>query len=323
MRQPTPLPVAIEVEALNKIYQKRGHDPVHAVNDVNLQVTAGQVFGFLGPNGAGKTTTIKMACGLIRPTSGHIQLNGHDIHKERSQAMSQIGVVLEGTRNVYWRLSAWNNVIYFGQLKGFCGKALRQRTETLLRELDLWDRRKDPVRLLSRGMIQKIAIACALVTDPPIVLLDEPTLGLDVHAARTVKQWIDKLAHEQGKTIILTTHHLDMAQTLCDRIAIINKGRIVTNKPTHELIDLFRKDHYQITVRGHPNSHANALPRDLKITEENGNTTLSGRIPQKDVYRYLDALRDAGLPLVSVIQVEPDLEEIFIRYMEPEGTPQA
>ena len=319
MRQVIQPPVAIEINGLNKRYKKRGGDIIHAVNNLDLKVDAGQVFGFLGPNGAGKTTTIKMTCGLIKPDSGQIRLNGYDVHKERSKAMQQIGVVLEGTRNVYWRLSAWNNLIYFGQLKGFRGKALKQRAELLLKELELWDRRDDSIRTFSRGMIQKVAIACALITDPPVVLLDEPTLGLDVQAARTVKIWVEKLAREQGKTVILTTHHLDMAQALCDRVAIISKGKLITNQPTHELLDLFRQEFYEIKIKGKLNGHANALQGDMNIVEENGHTMISGMIPtQNDLYRYLETLRQAEMPLISINQVEPDLEEVFIRYMEQE-----
>lgn len=320
MAQSVAFPVAIEIEGLNKRYARRGQSPVHAVQDVNLQVAPGQVFGFLGPNGAGKTTTIKMACSLVKPTTGRILLHGYDVARERPQAMRQIGAVLEGTRNVYWRLSAWNNLIYFGQHKGVRGKVLRQRTETLLRELELWDRRNDPVRLFSRGMIQKVAIACALIADPPIILLDEPTLGLDVQAARTVQQWVDRLAHERGKTVVLTTHRLEMAQNLCDRIAIISKGKIITDKPVQQLLQIFGHEYYQIKIRGSLNDQTKALQHSLTATEDNGATVLTGRIgSQTELYRILDGVRDAGLELEAVMPVEPDLEEIFVRFMEAEG----
>ena len=207
---------AIEMISLSKTYPKRKGPPVQAVVDLSLAIPPGQVFGFLGPNGAGKTTTIKMMCGLVTPTTGVARLNGYDVSTRRGDAMRQVGVVLEGTRSVYWRMSAWENLMYSGRLKGRRGKELKARAEWLLEELDLWDRRKDTVREFSRGMQQKVSIACALVADPPIVLLDEPTLGLDVQSARTVKEWIRRLASEQGKTVLLTTHQLDMAQELCD-----------------------------------------------------------------------------------------------------------
>ncbi len=141
-----------------------------SVDNLSLSIPRGQVFGLLGPNGAGKTTTIKMICGLIIPTTGQVLLNGSEIQRHHAEAMRQIGAVLEGTRNIYWRLSAWQNLMYFGRLKGCASKDIVVRGEQILRELDLWERRYDPVRLFLRGMQQKVAIACVLISDPAIVL---------------------------------------------------------------------------------------------------------------------------------------------------------
>src|SRR5690348_15127347 len=168
-------PVCIELENISKTYRGPKKTTITAVDNLTLAIGGSQVFGVLGTNGAGKTTTIKMACGLITPTTGTIRLNGYDVVHQRRQAMHQIGAVLEGTRNIYWRLSAWQNLMYFGRLKGCWGKELAREAERLLRELDLWERRRDPIRTFSRGMQQKVAIACSLIADPPIVLLDEPT----------------------------------------------------------------------------------------------------------------------------------------------------
>src|SRR6266542_1918308 len=234
-------PAAIEVAGLSKAYRKRGRPPVHAVRPLDLTVPAGQIFGFLGPNGVGKTTTIKMLCGLIAPDTGQVRLNGHDVQRQRGQAMRQIGAVLEGTRNVHWRMSAWQNLAYFGGIKGCAGAEIRDRAEALLHDLELWPRRHDYVQTFSRGMQQKVAIACALIADPPIVLLDEPTLGLDVHSARTVKEWIVHLARDRGKTVVLTTHQLDMAEEVCDRVAIMRGGALIADEPIRDLLSLFRQ----------------------------------------------------------------------------------
>ena len=169
-----PLP-AIQLQGLCKRYHRRGGSPIEAVRDLSLSIPRGQIFGFLRPNGAGKTTTIKMACGLVEPTSGTVFVHGRDVWRHRARAMLEIGAVLEGTRNIHWALSAWDNLTYFGHLKGMWGKQLARRADALLRELDLWERRTDLIRTFSRGMQQKVAIACALIADPPIVLLDEPT----------------------------------------------------------------------------------------------------------------------------------------------------
>ncbi len=310
---------AIQIKQLSKSYKSRSGEVINAVNELDLNIDAGQVFGFLGANGAGKTTTIKMMCGLVKPTGGEVYLNGFDVRKERRKAMTQIGAVLEGTRNVYWRMSAWENILYFGRLKGVHGKALKQRAETLIHELDLWERRHDKIRTFSRGMQQKVAIACALIGDPPIVLLDEPTLGLDVKAALTVKEWIAALAKERRKTIILTTHQLDMAQELCDRVAIINKGQLLTNLPTSELLDLARTEFYEIKVNGQLNGSREAFEqRSLAIQDEEGQTVLTGAIAQDDLYTVLDNLREEGHALVSVKPIEPNLEDVFMKYIEGE-----
>ena len=305
---------AIEVHAISKSYPKRKAPPVKAVDGVSLAVPAGQVFAFLGPNGAGKTTTIKMMCGLITPDSGWVKLNGHEVRHEHYQAMRQIGVVLEGTRNVYWRLTAWENLMYFGRIKGIMGKPLTERAARFLRELDLWDRRNDLVNEFSRGMQQKVSIACALIHDPPIVLLDEPTLGLDVQASRTVKGWVAKLAHEERKTVVLTTHQLDMAQELCDRVAIMSKGRLVANQPVGELLNLFREEYYQIRLKGRLNGRRPAWLDGLAATEDNGETVLSGAVAGQDaLHSLLENLHGLGLPLLEAKRVEPDLEEVFVR----------
>src|SRR5258708_8370538 len=305
---------AIEITGLSKTYRKRGGESLIAVNRLNLNVPTGQVLGFLGPNGAGKTTTIKMICGLIVPSGGSVCLNGFDVARQRGRAALQMGAVLEGARNVYWRLSPWENLMYFARLKGRIGKSVNTHDETLLGGLDLWDRRNDEVRAFSRGMQQKVAIACALIGDPPIVLLDEPTLGLDVQAARAVKEWIAKLSREQGKTLVLTTHQLDMAEELCDRVAIMNKGKLIADEPVAKLLSLFRQEHYEIRLKGPLNGITLPLPDNFTTREDDGAITLSGPITdQATLYRTLDAMRDLGFTLISVARTEPNLEEIFVR----------
>lgn len=304
---------AIELRDLNKRYRIRGKQKwLTAVENVSLSIPRGQVFGFLGTNGAGKTTTIKMMCGLVTPDAGSVHLNGYDVHSQRTQAMKQIGAVLEGTRNIYWRLSAVENVMYFGRLKNFTGPRLKSEAERLLGELGLWERRNDLIRTYSRGMQQKVAIACALVANPPIVLLDEPTLGLDVEAAVTVKEWVKKLAKEQGRTVVLTTHQLDMAEELCDRVAIIRKGRLLTDQPLADLL-AFHKDRYQLRIKGDVDCQGIDLPEGMTCTHEQGETLLVGTIEDPmNLYTLLSQLRALNVPLLAVDQVEPNLEEVFI-----------
>ncbi|MFI0350397.1 ABC transporter ATP-binding protein [Actinomadura sp. 9N407] len=294
----------IEIDALTKVY---GSAPAPAVDEVSLRVPAGSVFGFLGPNGAGKTTTIKMMAGLVTPTSGRVSLGGFDVVRQRSDAMAQFGAVLEGSRNVYWSLSAWHNVMYFGRLKGLRKAQVRDRAQELLTGLGLWDRRDDKVGGFSRGMQQKVAIAAALIADPAIVLLDEPTLGLDVEATRTVKDWITGLARDKGTTVLLTTHQLDVVQELCDRVAVIRRGRLVADLPTRELLARFReRDRYEIRVEG-------TAPAGFDGVTREGVTTISVRVNEPDeVYGVVERLRGHGVVLESLTQVQPDLEDVFL-----------
>ncbi|MFC5754762.1 ABC transporter ATP-binding protein [Actinomadura rugatobispora] len=298
---------AIEIDRLTKVYRP-GKAP--AVEEVSLRVPAGSVFGFLGPNGAGKTTTIKILAGLLSPTGGTVRLNGHDVERERSAAMAQFGAVLEGSRNVYWTLSARQNLAYFGRLKGLGKAAIRARADELLADLGLWERRDDKVGAFSRGMQQKVAIAAALIGDPPIVLLDEPTLGLDVEATRAVKDRIAGLARERGTTVLLTTHQLDVAEELCGQVAVLRQGRVVADLPTRDLLAGFReRDRYEIRIEG----AAPALPPGFEAAEHDGLTVITGRVGAvAEVYDLVDRLREGGAVLQSLAQVQPDLEDVFL-----------
>lgn len=304
---------AIEITGLTKTY---GPDGTPAVDDLSLTVEPGCVFGFLGPNGAGKTTTIKIAAGLLSATAGTVRLNGHDVTGRRAAAMAQFGVVLEGSRNVYWNLTARQNLVYFGRLKGMTRAAVRSRANELLTDLGLWDRRDDKVGTFSRGMQQKVAIAAALIADPPIVLLDEPTLGLDVAATRTVKNWIAEQSYDRGKTILLTTHQLDVVSELCDRVAVIRNGRLVTDLPTGELLARFRqRDLYEIRVE--KTGSLPALPDGFTATDDGDITAITGRVGDPgEIYALLDRLRDHGLVLQSLTQSQPGLEDVFLSLVE-------
>jgi ABC-2 type transport system ATP-binding protein len=308
---------AFELIELSKVFDRGKQTAVRAVDNISLSVPAGQVVGLLGPNGAGKTTTIKMMCGLVTPTSGRVCLNGYDVRRQRPMAVRQVGAVLEGARNVYWSLSAWQNLLYFGRLKGLDRKQILPRAEYLLRSLDLWEWRHQTVGGFSRGMQQKVAIAAAMITDPPILLLDEPTIGLDVQTARTVKDWIVQQAHEQGKTILLTTHQLALAQELSDRVAIIHQGRLLTDLPVRELLARFRQDLYEIQLGSPLDSSASPWLEGFLVISEDGGSILRGRIPDQDkLFDLLTRIRAQRLPLIAVEPVEPSLEEVFVQVLK-------
>ncbi len=312
----------IGLSGLGKVYG-HGKNIFAAVKPTTLSVPRGQVFGLLGPNGAGKTTIIKMLGGLIAPTRGTVTLGGYDVARQRSHAVRQIGAVLEGSRNVYWPMSAWENLMYFGQLKGLCAAEIKPRAQWLLTELGLWERRRQPVGSFSRGMQQKVAVAAALITDPPIILLDEPTLGLDVEAARTVKDWIIRLARDEGKTVVLTTHQLEAAQELSDRIAVIKEGEIIADLPTEELLTRHAENRYTVTVAGSLGDLDGTLPEgsDVDIRVDSTRITLPDDNPD-DLYKLLAHVQWREAHLLSVDQARPSLEEVFIRLIN-DATPTA
>jgi len=203
----------------------KAHGEVLAVDHISFEVERGEVFGFLGPNGAGKTTTIRMLTGLSKPTEGEASVLGFDIRSEIVEVKRRIGVVPE-ISNLYDELSAIDNLLFMAQLYGVPRSERRRKAEELLKVFGLYERRNSFFRTLSRGMRRALTIAAALIHNPELLFLDEPTAGLDVVAARSLRNLISNL-HRQGITIFLTTHYLEEADLLCDRVAILVKGKIL------------------------------------------------------------------------------------------------
>ncbi|MEW6723514.1 MAG: ABC transporter ATP-binding protein [Bacillota bacterium] len=197
-----------------------------AVNAVSFQVAPGEVFGLLGPNGAGKTTTIKMISTLLRPTRGRVLVHGIDPEKEPTRVLSQIGTVLAGERCVYWKLTGRENLEYFGTLYGLYGQELKERVSYLLERFQLAKRGDELVERYSTGMRQRVSLARALLANPKLLILDEPTAGLDPQSARNLREIILELK-EEGHTVLLTTHYMEEADFLSDRVAIIDHGKII------------------------------------------------------------------------------------------------
>jgi ABC-2 type transport system ATP-binding protein len=207
---------------------------VEAVRGVSFAIEEGELFGLLGPNGAGKTTTIKMLITLLIPTSGEARVLGHDVVKDARWVRERIGYVFGGDRGLYERLSALDNLRYFAELYGVEPSIQRRRIDELLELVGLDGREKERVEGYSRGMRQRLHIARGLLHDPPVVFLDEPTIGVDPVGARELRAMIAALT-EAGKTVLLTTHYMFEADALCDRIAVIAKGQIVGEGTPREL----------------------------------------------------------------------------------------
>jgi ABC-2 type transport system ATP-binding protein len=301
----------LDARNLQKCYKSR-RKSMMAVQDVSLQLAAGEVLAFLGPNGAGKTTSIKMIAGLIQPDRGTVRIVDRDPHRD-PVAFKALGAVLEGNRNLYWRLTPAENLEYFGVLRGLSRHQAHQKGRELLERFELTHKRQDTVQKLSRGMQQKLAIAVALVHDPQLLLLDEPTLGLDVEATTTVKRLIREIASE-GRAILLTTHQLDVAEELSDRVAIINRGTIVAEKPTQELIAEFSSSIYTIELAQPLDPDRQAKLQQFGIDTQ----TLLIQLPDPQMlYPVLDILRP--LPIVKVEQDRANLTDVFLRVVQEKG----
>jgi ABC-2 type transport system ATP-binding protein len=306
------------IEAQNLVKSYKGGKT--AVANLSFSLQNGDILALLGPNGAGKTTTIKMLLGLVTPDSGTIKLLGHNMadEKEMRAGLSHVGAVLEGARNAYWRLSAIDNLLYFGGLRKIPQTHLKERAEELLSFLGLEDVGRTEVRKFSRGMQQKLALAIAMLHNPDILLLDEPTLGLDVQAARTLEDRIAELAR-QGKAIILTTHTMRLAEKLATSLLVINKGRRIAYGNKQELLQRFNT---RTTVEVHLEGH---LPRSIQslmfdefislqaATDENGGTLITWLEPDQDqVLRLLNFLDNQQQVIRQVVRRESNLEEVFL-----------
>jgi ABC-2 type transport system ATP-binding protein len=230
----------IEAEALRRTYKtttgvfRRRPLEVEAVRGISFDVADGELFGLLGPNGAGKTTTIKMLITLLLPTSGSARVLGHDVVEEAREVRRKIGYVFGGDRGLYERLSALDNLRYFAELYGVSGREQKRRIAEVLELVGLTGREQERVEGYSRGMRQRLHIARGILHDPPVVFLDEPTIGVDPVGARELRQTIGELV-QSGKTVLLTTHYMFEADTLCDRVAVIANGRIVGAGTPREL----------------------------------------------------------------------------------------
>lgn len=302
-----------------RLYARR---TVHAANDISFAIQPGEVFGLLGPNGAGKTTTVKMISGLVRPDSGIVYVDGLDVERYRRKVLRQIGVVLEGTRTSIWPLTPLENLAYYGNLKGVRGAELKDRSHRLLDFIGLREKKNIQVRRLSRGEKQKLAICIALIADPRIILLDEPTTGLDVQSSRAIKDRILQMTRELGKCVLVTTHDMAVAQELCDRIGIINKGQLVACRPTAELLDLFSEQVFAFKIDREPALREfEGIPGVVGVEAENGEDgpvlaatvvrEASGR--SEALYEVIARLRRDGYQLRSIHQRQQTLENVFLQ----------
>lgn len=230
----------IQVENLVKTYRDLRRGPVLAVDHMSFEVRPGEILGLLGPNGAGKTTAMRILCTVLRPSGGIARVAGYDVATQPHEVRRHLGFMSANTA-IYDRMSAWELVEYFGRLHGMSREQLRRRMEHLFADLQMNDFRDVLGARMSTGMKQKVSIARALVHDPPVLVFDEPTLGLDVLVARAVMQNIERL-RSLGKCVLYSTHILREVERLCDRVAIVSQGRILACGTLAELRERYGED---------------------------------------------------------------------------------
>lgn len=303
---------ALSVSGLRKVY-----DDVVAVDDVSFDIAPGTVVGVLGPNGAGKTTCVKAILGLIEPSAGEVRIAGVDVASDPDEAHRHVGAMLEGARNVYWRLSPRENLHFFTALGGNDPRAMRERHDELLERFDLTDKADEPVNDLSRGMKQKVALACTLAREVRVAALDEPTLGLDIESSLELRRELRRLAEEEDVAVLLTSHDMRVIEDVCDRVIVLNEGSVVADALVDELVGLFRTQAYRVTVASQVGGDLRTRLSDeydaTNWTELGERERFDVVLPDGDaLYDLLGALRET-VRLESVTAIEPDLEEAFLR----------
>jgi ABC-2 type transport system ATP-binding protein len=301
---------AIKADGLTKKY-----GGILAVDDVSFDVPEGEFFGLLGPNGAGKTTTVRMLNGIVDPDAGSISIMGIDMVKRPLQAKSKIGCIPE-TGNVYQDLSARENLDLVGRFHGLARIDRESRSEELLTSLGLADRGDDYVRTYSKGMRQRVSVACAMIHRPSILLLDEPTEGLDVHSRRVITDLVKK-TNAEGSTIVLTTHNIEEANKLCQRVCIINKGRIAAIEAPENLRRAFERVQTVEVAFDRKVDIASLVTGHVSKAEAAGDKwRLSTDDPDEAIKHITRVAERERLKIISLSTVGPSLEDVFVMLTE-------
>jgi ABC-2 type transport system ATP-binding protein len=294
---------------------------VIAIQDFNLEIPDGCIFGLLGPNGAGKTTTMRMLSCLIRPTSGKAHIDSYEIgNKEDAQKIRGMIGLLPEVPGLYETLGAYKNLDYYGQLYGVSKEQREESIRTTLTNLDLWDRRNEAVGGFSKGMKQKIAIARALIHDPNYIFLDEPTASLDPMAAKIVREYILEMK-KQGKTILINTHNLSEAERICDTVALVKNRTVKIGNPKDLAKGLFTRT-ISITMQNIPSTllkDIESLGLVSQAQVKGKQLILNVRNPEEDNPQVLSWLLKQGLQVQFVSEEEHSLEDVYLKLIEEAG----
>jgi ABC-2 type transport system ATP-binding protein len=328
----------VEVEGLTKVFVKsrslrelalkpftRG-ERITAIEDVNLNIGQGEILGLLGPNGAGKTTLLKILTGLLVPTRGQGRVAGYDVVRDPTRVRLALGFVTSEERSFYWRLSGRENLHFFGRLSNLTGAGLRSRCQELLERVELDDAADRRFMTYSSGMKQRLAVARALLHDPRVVIMDEPTRSLDPSSARHLRRFIqEELSGRQGKTILLATHNLEEAESVCGRIAIISRSRIRRVGTVEEIRAAESPlERYRVVLNG----ALSALGKPYRIVDHAAlegsrwEYTLEVDRDGEGLTCFLREALDASCRVVSCRRLEMALQEVFDRVVQADGEPE-
>lgn len=300
---------------------KKGLSTKKAVDGVSLEIQKGRIIGLLGINGAGKTTTIKMLTTMIEPTEGTITLDNDDAVKNYMFAKKKINLITGGERNIYWRLTARENLEYFGSLYGIPRRELNNRIDQILKIVDLEEQQNVPVEKYSKGMKQRLQIARGLINDPEYIFLDEPTLGLDIMITKNIHNYIKKLAYVENKGILVTTHYIFEAEELCDYIYVINKGKIVAEGTPELIKDLYSpKKTYQFLLEGLDDNQKVKILKyrnsntDIEIDEKEKKLTIKSI--EFDLQEVISMLNEIKVTVINMDIKNPSLEDALFEIIE-------
>jgi ABC-2 type transport system ATP-binding protein len=301
----------IKAEGLTKVFNKS----LVAVDHVNFSVKDGEIFGFLGPNGAGKTTTINMLITVLKPTEGKASVLGYDIVKQANDVRKVIGVVpQEYTADE--DLTGYENIILCADLYGIPREVSKKRALELLELVELTDFKDKRVETYSGGMRRRLELACGLINRPKVLFLDEPTLGLDVQTRAATWDYIRRLKKEYGMTLFMTTHYLEEADALCDRIAIIDHGKIIVTGAPSELKEGLGGDIITISIK--ENADVSEIIRGVKhvkeVKNEDGAYRIKAEAGEVTAPLIIEALRKKGYTVAKLSLTEPTLNEVYLEY---------
>ena len=291
--------ITLAVKDLKKVIGKK-----EIIKGISFDLREGEVFGFLGPNGAGKTTTIRMLVGLIKPTSGNIQICGANIEEKFQTAMANLGCIVENPE-LYPYLSGYNNLLHFARMLDGIGE---ERIKEVTELVGLTERIQDKVKTYSLGMRQRLGIAQALLGRPKVLILDEPTNGLDPAGIREMRQFIRSLAEDEGLSVLVSSHLLSEIQLLCDRVAIISKGAIIRTDTVHQLL----ANRERVVWHLQPLERGREVLRSLTKIEETEDGTIMTEFNEQMIPQWNKQLVEAGVSVMEMNRKMPVLEDLFL-----------